>query len=184
MPLKNTKTGYGQVAFLLHWVVLIGVVAMFWFGLQAEWAGEAGDRARRGALMGTHISLGMVMVAIVALRIVWMVTTPRPDPVEQARPLQILTAAVHGLLLLALIILVVSGPMAVWSGGRAINVFDVVSLPSPFAARNEGLHEAAEAAHAVGRFMLFGLVPLHVLAALKHVIFDRGPGRFRMFTPA
>lgn len=185
MPLGNMKSGYGLVAYALHWLVFLGVLGMFYFGLQADWAREAGDRARAGAMMGQHISLGVAMVALVAARVAWRLSQAgRPAPVQQARPLMILSAAVHGLMYVALIVLVISGPLAVWSGGRAINFYGLFSLPSPFAERNEGVHEFAELMHAAGRFTIFFLFPVHVLGALKHLFMDGGPQGQRMFVPA
>jgi cytochrome b561 len=178
---SNTKAGYGWVSVALHWIVFVGVGAMFALGFQAEMAGEAGDRARRGALMGLHVSLGVVMLALVVFRVWWTATQPKPDPVPQAKPLMLLSSWTHRLLIAGLLVLVISGPLIVWSGGRAINVFDLISLPSPFGARNETLREAAGLAHGIGRFMLFVLVPLHILGAAKHLVFDQGGQTLRMF---
>jgi len=96
----------------------------------------------------------------------------------------LLATATHQLLLLAILIQIVSGPLAIWSGGRAINVFDVVSIPSPFAERNQGVHEFAELLHAIGRWSLIVLGSLHVLAVLKHTFIDKDGVLRRMLTPA
>jgi cytochrome b561 len=86
-------------------------------------------------------------------------------------------------LLLGILIQIISGPLAVWSGGRAINVFDVFSIPSPFAERNQGIHEIAELMHAVGRWALIVFIGLHVLGALKHIFIDRDGIMRRMIAP-
>jgi len=114
-------------------------------------------------------------------RVWWTATQPRPDPLPQAKPLMLLSSWTHRLLITGLLVLVISGPLIVWTGGRAITVFDLVSLPSPFGARNEPLHEAAEIAHGIGRLMLFVLIPLHILGAAKHLFFDQGGNTLRMF---
>ncbi len=180
MRLGNNHAGYGWLSIFLHWTVVAGIVAMFAIGLNAEWASEAGDREQGRALMGLHISLGATLFALFALRIIAHYAQPQPDAPPGPAALTFVASAVQHLMLLAILILIVSGPLAVFSGGRAINVWDIASIPSPFAARNEGVHEAAEAAHAVGRFMLFGLVPLHILGALKHVFVDKGRVFWRM----
>ena len=171
--MSTAPAKYSWLQVSLHWLAALGVVAMFAIGLAAESAGEAGDREARGALMGLHISLGVTLFLIFAARIVAHYTTTQPAPAPQPRLLQIVSKATHHLLLLAIILLIISGPMAVWSRGAPINVWDAFALPSPFAERNDTVHETAETIHAIGRFMLWVLVPLHVLGALKHVVFDR-----------
>lgn len=183
MTFTNTSSRYGWLTIVLHWIVAFGLIAMFVTGLQAGSAGEAGDRAARGALMGLHVSLGASLFAIFALRIVAYYAQLRPEKPPQARWLNTLSVAVHHLLLLGILIQIVSGPLAVWSGGRAINVFDLVQLPSPFAERNGAVHEGAEIGHLVGRAMIFFALVLHVLGAFKHLILDRDGVFSRMLRP-
>lgn len=175
--------GYGWLAIALHWIAAFGVLAMLWIGLNADWAGDAGDRARRSELMGLHISLGATLAVFLIARVIGHYALPQPAPAAQARPLQILAKAAHHLLLLAIVILIISGPLAVWSRGAGINVWDAFTLPSPFAERNDAVHGAAEQAHAIGRFMLYVLIPLHVLGALKHLMIDRDGVFMRMLRP-
>jgi cytochrome b561 len=83
-------------------------------------------------------------------------------------------------LLTAIAVLLVSGPLAVWSGGRAINVFDWFAIPSPM-GEMPALHKALEVAHGLAaKVMLFSLAA-HVLAALKHALFDRDGTLWRIF---
>lgn len=184
MQLTNTRNSYGWLAIALHWIVVIVIAAMLTTGFQAESAGEAGDRAARGALMGLHISIGATFALVLLARVLSSYLQPRPAALEQKQPFKFLASSTHQLLLLGILIQVISGPLAVWSGGRAINVFDVFAIPSPFAARNQGVHEIAELLHAIGRWMLIVLISLHVLATLKHVFVDRDGVLRRMLAPA
>jgi cytochrome b561 len=180
----NTKAGYGWLSIALHWLAAIAIIAMLVTGFRADWAGDAGDRAGRSMLMGWHISLGASFAFILLARGFANYAQPRPTPPEQAPPLKFLSSATHQLLLIAIVIQVISGPLAVWSGGRAINVFDLFSIPGPFAERNEGVHEAAELLHAVGRWAIVVLLSLHILGALKHALIDRDGVMRRMLAPA
>lgn len=184
MTWLNTKTGYGWLSILLHWIAAIAVAVMLFTGFQAESAGEAGDRATRAALMGLHISFGASIALILLARVFASYAQPRPTPPEQAPVLKLLSGATHQVLLLAILIQVISGPLAVWSGGRAINVFDIFSIASPFAERNDAVHEVAEILHAIGRWALIGAISLHVLGALKHALVDRDGVMRRMLAPA
>lgn len=182
MTWTNTQERYGWLTIALHWIAAIGVIAMFATGFQAYLAGEAGDRAARGAAMGLHISIGGTLFAFFAARIILNYTQPRPEKPKQAAWLNRVANATQHLLLVALAVQIISGPLAVWSGGRAINIFDVVSLASPM-GRNEALHEFAELAHAVGRITILVLLPLHVLGALKHLVLDRDGAFTRILWP-
>lgn len=184
MQWSNTKNGYGWLAITLHWLAAVAVLVMLVTGFRADFAGDAGDRATRAAMMGLHISFGASVALILLARVFASYAQPRPTPPEQATALKFLSSATHQILLLAILIQVISGPLAVWSGGRAINVFDIVAIPSPFAERNQGVHEVAEVLHAVGRWALVGAISLHVLGALKHVMIDRDGVLQRMLRPA
>ncbi|MEZ5958290.1 MAG: cytochrome b [Hyphomonadaceae bacterium] len=183
MQWTNTKNGYGGLSIALHWLAAIAIVVMLVTGFQADFAGDAGDRAKRAALMGLHISFGAAVALILLARVFASYAQPRPSAPEQAPVLKFLSNATHQVLLLAILVQVISGPLAVWSGGRPINVFDVFSIPSPFAERNQGVHELAELLHAIGRWTMVGALALHVLGALKHAIIDRDSVMKRMLAP-
>ncbi len=183
MQWTNTKTGYGWLSIALHWLAAIAVIVMLVTGFQAGFAGDAGDRAARSALMALHISFGASVALILLTRVISSYVQPRPAPPEQPPFLKFLSNTTHQVLLLAILLQVISGPLAVWSGGRAINVFDLFSLPSPFASRNQGIHEIAEVLHAIGRWTLVGAISLHALGALKHAIIDRDGVLKRMLAP-
>lgn len=183
MQLWNTNERYGWVTIALHWIVGLGVLMMFYIGLQAGFAGERGDRALRGTLMGYHIAWGMTLLLFVALRVVLHYTQPQPVKPRQAGWLNMLSTVTQNLLILAVVTQFLSGPLAVWSGARPLNVWGLFSIPSPFAARNHGVHEFAETAHLVGRAIIFFVLPLHVLGALKHLVIDRDGVFMRMVRP-
>ncbi|MBK8544513.1 MAG: cytochrome b/b6 domain-containing protein [Caulobacteraceae bacterium] len=126
----NSKSGYGWLSIALHWLAAIAVIVMLVTGFQAAFAGDAGDRAARSALMGLHISVGASVALLLLARVLSNYGQPRPAPPEQAPVLKFLSSATHQVLLLAILVQVISGPLAVWSGGRAVNVFGLFFLGS------------------------------------------------------
>ena len=80
---------------------------------------------------------------------------------------------VHVLFLLMIALLLVTGPLSVWSTGRPIQVFDLFSLPSPFSARAPTIHEFAEEVHEAASKLFWPLIILHVGGALKHLVVNR-----------
>lgn len=171
--LTNTRQAYGWLTIALHWLAAAVILYMLWSGFNAEWAGEAGDRARRSALMGLHIGVGASMALILLARVIAHYVQPAPEPPAQPRPLAILATVVHHALLIGIVLQIISGPLAVWSGGRAIDVFGLLSIPTPFAARNDGVHEAAELIHGIGRWTIIAALMLHLAGVLKHAFLDR-----------
>lgn len=183
MRLVNTKAGYGFASIVLHWLSAIGVIALFAMGLNAEWTTEAGDRAGGAALMAIHIGLGAVLFVVLLARVVSHYAQTRPEEPRQAKAFNFISALTHHGMLAAIVILMVSGPLVIWSLGEPIRIFGVATLSSPFAESNRGLHELAEGAHGVGRYALWVLVPLHLAGVIKHILLDRDHVLSRMLRP-
>src|SRR5262249_20992650 len=79
--------------------------------------------------------------------------------------------------LIAIGVMLISGPLMVWSGGDAIEVFALV-IPSPFAPWSE-LHDLLRRVHGVtASVIILGLI-LHILPALKHIVINLD-GTFHM----
>lgn len=178
--LINSRQAYGSLTIALHWLAAAAVLAMLYTGFTADWAA---DREAHRALMRIHVAVGASVFLILAARVIADYAQPRPVAPEQAAPLKLLAALVHHALLIGILVQIISGPLAVWSGARAINVFDIVSLPSPFATRNDALHEGAELAHAIGRWTIIGALLLHLAGVLKHALIDRDGVLKRMLVP-
>jgi cytochrome b561 len=179
----NTKDGYGWISIALHWLAVLAIILMLAIGFRADMLDDAGDRAGRAAAMTWHVGLGAFIFVLLLVRVLSSWLQPKPTPVEQPRQLMWLASATHQLLLIAILIQIISGPLAVWSGGRPINVFDAFAIPSPFAERHEGAHEFAELLHAIGRWSIIALASLHILAVVKHAFIDKDRVLRRMLAP-
>ena len=170
MQLVNTKAAYGWIAIALHWVSAIGVPALYLLGERME---EAPDRAAKIAAQNLHVAVGALLFSFLAARLLWSISQPAPAPLERRAGLRMVAKVVQGLFLIMIAVLIVTGPLAVWSGPRAIDVFGLFSLPSPFPARVAWLHEAAEEVHGAATKLFWPLIVLHVAGALKHLVVDR-----------
>lgn len=170
MSLTNTKAAYGWMAIALHWISAIGVVTLYLLGEQME---EAPDRAAKIAAQGVHVSVGVLLFTFLLARLLWSASQPAPAPIERNRWLRIAARAVQGVFLLMIAVLIVTGPLAVWSTTRPLAVFDLFVIPSPFPARIDWLHELAEEVHGAATKLFWPLIVLHVGGALKHLVLDR-----------
>lgn len=180
MSFANTRAGYGWAAIWLHWISAVGVVALYFLGERME---EAPDRAAKVAAQDLHVSVGVLLFTFLAARLLWSASQTAPEPLEKNRWLQIIAKAVQGLFLLMILVLLVTGPLAIWSAARPLQVFDLFAIPSPFPTRIDWLHEAAEEVHGAATKLFWPLVVLHVGGALKHLVIDRDRTVLRMLRP-
>jgi cytochrome b561 len=125
------------------------------------------------AAQNLHVSVAVLLFSFLLARLLWSVSQPAPRPLERSRMLQLAAKAVQGLFLLMIAVLLITGPLAIWSAGRPIEVFDVLAIPSPFPARIAWLHEATEEIHGAATRLFWPLIALHVAGALKHLLLDR-----------
>lgn len=182
MRLTDRRDGYGLVSISLHWIVFAFVVFLFVSGQMTEDLSPltADGRAQRVL----HASVGMLAIVFVVARFAWRWWQgPLADKGHGPKSLALLSMLVQWGLLIAILALIVTGPLQVWSGGRAIQVFDWFALASPL-PRIEWLHEGLEEVHEIAANALLPLVGLHVLGALKHLVIDRDGIFQRMFRPA
>jgi cytochrome b561 len=181
MSITNTRQAYGWAAIALHWISAVGVVVLYLLGERME---EAPDRAAKLAAQDLHVSVGVLLFTFLAARLLWSASQPKPEPLETRRVFGFLAGAVQVLFLLMIAVLIVTGPLAVWSAGRAIEVFGLFSLPSPFPARAQAVHEFAEEVHGLASNLFWPLIVLHVGGALKHLVVDRDATVRRILWPS
>lgn len=170
MNVGNTRTAYGWAAIALHWIAAGGVLALYLLGERME---EASGRSAKLAAQDLHVSVGVLLFAFLVARLLWSASQPTPTPLESNRWLQMAAKTVQALFLLMIAVLLVTGPLAIWSVARPIEVFDLFAVPSPFPARVGWLHEAAEEIHGAASKLFWPLIGLHVAGALKHLVIDR-----------
>lgn len=177
MQLGNTRTAYGWIAIALHWISAVGVIVLYFLGDTLE---EAVGRPAKAAAYLNHVSVGVLLFTFLAARLIWSATQSKPAPLE-TRKWFALAAKVVAIAFLAMIaIQIITGPLIVWSGGRALQVFDWFAIPSPFPQRIGWLREAAELPHKLAPNLFWPLLILHVGGALKHVVIDRDKTLLRM----
>jgi cytochrome b561 len=170
MNLGNSRTGYGWAAIALHWISAGGVLALYLLGERME---EASGRTAKLAAQDLHVSVGVLLFTFLAARLLWSASQPRPRPLERSRWFRLAAGTVQTLFLLMIAVLLVTGPLAIWSAAQAIEVFDLFAIPSPFATRVDWLHEAVEEIHGAATKLFWPLIALHVAGALKHLVIDR-----------
>jgi cytochrome b561 len=167
---------YGLVSRINHWGAAIIILALLIVGLYFH---EMPKGDERFYWMGIHIGLGTLSFLFLMFRIAWrfMATSPQLPDVDVLQGKIIRTG--HRLLLASLFILMISGPLIVWTAGKPIDVFGWFAIPAP-PLHMPVLHEFLEEGHAlVSRIMMF-LIAGHVAAAIWHLGRDKARWAGRM----
>ncbi|PWF49192.1 cytochrome b [Massilia glaciei] len=169
MTTRDHGTTYGSISRLNHWIGALFVLLLLGIGL---YFGDMARGPEKTFWKGLHVAIGAIAILFLLFRVFWRVRSGFPSAAPQARPLQLLSKTVHVLLLVAIVVLVVTGPLSVWSVGRPIGIFEFVQIPSPFPLFKDW-HEPLEEIHEYASTALMYLAGLHVLGMLKHQFIDR-----------
>jgi cytochrome b561 len=170
MELRSTVARYGFVARSLHWIIVLGIVAQYFL---AE--AEESERAAVGmGPMDWHISIGIVLLALAAVRVVWRMTDRTPAwPLHMPRYEQVLATIMHVALYALLFAIPISGWLLASVEGESLSMFGMFDLPALGPPGSEQREHLIEAVHETLFNVMFILAIVHVLAALKHHFVDR-----------
>jgi len=163
--LRNTHEYYGVVAQSLHWAI-VGLVAV-----QVVLGVTGADLPlgmERLITLSWHKSLGMTILALMAMRLAWRLANPVPRlPPQIPRLEQQLAHSTHWLLYGLLLAM----PLAGWINSSASNLtvswFGVFTFPD-LVETDKALATGAKALHKAMAWLLISVVALHGLAALRH----------------
>ena len=159
-------TAYTALQKLLHWAIFLLIVGLWGLG---HWRGflPEGDPGRR-VIIGLHISFGLLLIALVTMRVVCRFIHGAPDLPAGIPRFEALGAKVALLAFYALMIVIpLQGLFLVWLHGRGASFFGLFTIPAPVAANKE-LHDAISRAHEFLANVIFFLFAVHALAALWH----------------
>lgn len=187
MTLKNSPERWGPVSQLLHWAILILLLVIAYIGLTM---GDLPNGPRKINVYALHKSIGLTILALVALRVIWRLYAGAPlaiagTPGWQQRIASLTHAALYALMFA----IPLSGWLLNSSAGYPLQWFHLFNLPA-IASRDPGLHELAETLHESLFWVLVVLVVLHAGAAFYHHLFQNDdtlrrmlPGRRRAPSP-
>ena len=170
---------YSPLAKSLHWLVVV-LIAM---QLPLGWLMPGARRTTPPDVLNNwHMSIGVIILAVIVVRFLWRLIAGPPLP-EPGPRWQIVTAEATHLLLYALVFaLLFSGWANAVEHNWTITLFWTVPLPPMLPASAGWVHALGEL-HPTIVWILLGLVGLHVAAALGHH-FILGDNVLRRMLPA
>lgn len=167
---------WNRPAQVLHWLIALLIVGMGVLGLGMTQMDPSMAKLKVYAL---HKSIGITVLALVALRLLWRIAHRAPPPVPMPRWQQRAAVAMHALLYVMMFVLPLSGWIYNSAANFPLQWFGTISLPSLWHF-DPALKHRAHAIHESGFWILLVLVLAHAAAALKHHFIDRDQTLRRM----
>jgi cytochrome b561 len=175
---SDTKSAYGWLSILLHWLVA-GIIMTLW-GI-GDWM-QGIPEGEPNTLVDLHISIAASAWLLIWLRIIWRLKSAHPRLAGQSNFTHTSAKLLHFFLLIAIAGMLLSGPAMVWSAGYPIEVFGWFSIASPI-AENSWLNETAGVVHGLCANIVVVVVLLHICGAFKHLMFNDDETFIRMLVP-
>ncbi len=177
--LRSTDTRYSVITRILHWVVallIIGLIGLGWWMVDLSYYDRWYNRS-----LELHKSLGMVALAVAAVKIAWAIYDGRPGFADGIKAWERTAAtATHHLFYLLMLLIPVTGYVISTSAGDGISVFGLFEIPALLPI-SERLRDLAIELHFWLAYGTAVLVVGHALAAFKHQFIDRDGTLRRMF---
>lgn len=159
---RPMQQSYDGVAKTLHWLILIIILPMLYFGFTHD----SIPKDERLAFFQNHAGLGLVLLVLMIARLVWRLGHPAPAlPGDLPRWQVIASKASHHGLYLLVILQPLIGLMMTTTGKFNLKAFGVLGMQI---APNEAINNLGHVLHGINAWAITALISLHVLAALYH----------------
>ena len=154
---------YDGLSIALHWAT--AVLVFLQFGLAETWGFF--PKADRDLLIIGHLSFGLVLAAVIVLRIFWRLTFGR-NSFETGRDLLgHIARMMHRALYVLTVAEVALGFFTRWTDNQPLSFFGLL-IPSPFGTFCKATVGFVDDIHDVNAWLIMILVGGHTLAALGH----------------
>jgi len=164
---------YSFIARLLHWLIAGLIIAQYILAELSEWAEDSGSVVERLALLANHKSIGMTVLALAIIRLVWrLFNTPPSLPSAMPQWQQLASHAAHWLIYLLIFCLPLSGWLMSSANAYSVSWFNIFVFPDLIGA-DKSSASFFHSVHEIMTEVLFVIVVVHIVAALKHHYIDK-----------
>ena len=162
---------YSRLSVLLHWLMALLIVAAF--GLGFIMTDIPGITPTKLKYFSWHKWVGVTVLFLAAMRLLWRLKHPAPPYRQLMPPWQIfISALAHGAMYVLMFAVPLSGYFYSLAAGVPVVYFGVFSLPVLIEA-DPILKPVLKELHEALMFVFLVVIVLHVLAVIKHQIFDK-----------
>ncbi|KAA5604071.1 cytochrome b [Roseospira marina] len=176
MALADTRSRYGWISIINHWAIAALILGLIAFGLILEGLPRS---PMKGDLIQVHKLLGVLALTLALLRLGWRALQRSPGAVEgQPALAETLRTALHATLLVATVLLPLSGIVMSLYNNHPVSLLGLYTIP----AQGEvgWLAATGHIVHEWGSYLVLLLVAGHALVSLKHHFIDRDDTLSRM----
>lgn len=160
----TTPSQYDAVAKSLHWLMAALIIGLWCVGVSLD---ELPKGDLRSQVIGLHKALGVVVLALVVLRLAWRATHTAPALPDTMPTWEQLAAKLGHLALYGLMAAIpAAGILMSQSAGREVNVFGWI-VPT-LVEKSDELKEVFGEAHETLAWVLAVVLVVHVAAAVRH----------------
>lgn len=168
MLVMNTRTRYGALTILFHWLLAILVISNIIIGLYIVSLPDVGFNKDKVLVIFTHKEIGVLVLVLVIPRLLWRTlnvvpTLPSHLPAWQA----FIAHAVHWILYGFMFAMPISGWLMSSSAGFTVSFMDTFHLPN-LVSTNQNLIPFYISVHKWIAYGLIATMILHISAALRH----------------
>lgn len=164
---RLVRTIYPTPLRWLHWL-MAGLIIAAWF--IGDWA-AAQEAPAKGAAIGLHIAVASGVLVFALLRLALRAGSSVPGP-HPSLPARLLAQATHLMLYALMVLLPLSGWLAINTAGRPFVLMKLFPMPT-LVGKDPAWHERFGTLHILMAWAFASLVLLHVLATAKHHWVDR-----------
>lgn len=193
-----TNNQYTKTAIVLHWLIALGIFAMFALGwYMAELPKDAPkamsfdlfdlgiynwqlteEASPRTFYFNLHKSVGVTLLGLIVLRIIWRITHRPPALLNSlsAAEKKLATAGHHALYLL-MVLLPLSGVLMALYSKYGLKWFCMDLFAG---LDNPAMRDTFKEAHEVLGVLMLIVIAVHILGAIKHKLIDKDGTMDRM----
>jgi cytochrome b561 len=162
---------YTRTAVALHWLIALLIICSFALGwVMTDIPGFTPTKLK---YFSWHKWIGVTVLALAIVRVLWRATHVPPTLPASMPALQRIGAhGVHMLLYVLMLAIPLTGYLYSSASNIPVVYLGIVSLPR-LIDPDPALKEIFKTLHVSLNYVLVALVVMHVLAVIKHQVFDR-----------
>lgn len=161
---QESTEGYRSLAKWLHWIIALCIIALLIIGYLTTITPKTPFRSD---LFFYHKSLGITTFLLMLIRLINRLCNPPPKHPGLPRWQKAASHTVHALLYISVFVMILAGWAMSSFGHHPVHFWGLGSVAWPV-AKNKALSGFNSDVHLWFAWILFGLVVLHILAALHH----------------
>jgi cytochrome b561 len=160
---------YGTTAKVFHWLIVALLLMQYLIG----WLMPDIHRGMKpGGAMTFHVSFGIVILALIVVRLAWRLTHPVPPESSLPRWQRLTSEAVHWLLYVLVLATTITGWLFASFRGWSMSFFYLVPMPM-LASDNAAAGKAINGWHQAMEWTLLVMIGIHLAMVLAHIFIYR-----------